>query len=226
MVNAAKKNFSPLPAGRYGKSTKRSTQQHHHAPEGKSGLETERVRALGALRSLRSKKKLAAEKRRETHYLSNEKKEKWIEDYVERENAGARKRVEGAEAAVQQEQDDIKHAEIAGLTYREPEKTFDEMLVAIGDSLSDLASSDNGVDGEDEDDEETGQGKLSEDDEPGWVMGTITKTVQKRMERFRQKQMKLDELTQLGWEDAADYFCERDKKYGTFELRVPAVVQP
>jgi len=100
------------------------------------------------------------------------------------------------------------------------------MLVAIGDSLSDLASSDNGVDGEDEDDEETEQGKLSEDDEPGWVMGTITKTVQKRMERFRQKQMKLDELTQLGWEDAADYFCERDKKYGTFELGVPAVVQP
>jgi hypothetical protein len=38
--------------------------------------------------------------------------------------------------------------------------------------------------------------------------------------------MKLDELTQLGWEDAADYFCEREMKYGTTELRVPAVVQP
>jgi len=46
------------------------------------------------------------------------------------------------------------------------------------------------------------------------------------MERFRQKQMNLDELTQPGWEDAADYFRERDKKYGTTELRVPAVVQP
>jgi len=46
------------------------------------------------------------------------------------------------------------------------------------------------------------------------------------MERFRQKQMKLDELTQPGWDDAANFFCERDKKYGTFELRVPAVVQP
>ena len=84
------------------------------------------------------------------------------------------------------------------------------MLVAIGDSLSDLASSDDGEDGEDDDDEETEQGKLSEDDEPGWVMGTITKTVQQRMERFRQKPMKLDELTQPGWEDAADYFRERD----------------
>jgi hypothetical protein len=226
MVNAPKKNFSPLPAGRYGKSKKRSTQRRHQANEGKSGLVAERIRALGALRSLRSKKKLAAEKRRETHFLSNEEKEKWIEDYVERETAGARKRVEDAEAAVQQEQDDMTQAEIAGLTSREPEKTFEEMLVAIGDSLSDLASSDDGEDGEEEDDEETEQGNLSEDDEPGWVMGTITKTVQQRMERFRQKQMKLDELTQPGWEDAADYFRERDKKYGTTELRVPAVVQP
>jgi len=99
------------------------------------------------------------------------------------------------------------------------------MLVAIGDSLSDLASSDNGEDGEDEDDDEAEEGKLSEDDEPGWVIGTITKTSQQRMVRFRHKQMKFDKLTQLRWEDAADYFCERDKKYGTSVLRVPAVVQ-
>jgi len=96
---------------------------------------------------------------------------------VERETAVARKRVEDSEAAVQQQQDDMKLAEIAGLTYREPKKMFEEMLVAIGDSLSDLASSDDGEDGEDEDDEETEQGKLSDNDEPGWVMGTITKTV-------------------------------------------------
>jgi hypothetical protein len=92
---------------------------------------------------------------------------------VERETAGARKRVEDAEAAVQQEQDDMTQAEIAGLTSREPKKTFEES-----------------------------------------------------MERFRQKQMKVDELTQPGWEDAANYFRERDKKYGTTELRVPAIVQP
>jgi hypothetical protein len=118
---------------------------------------------------------------------------------VERETAGARKRVEDAEAAVEQEQDDLTHAEIAGFRSRELEKTFEEMLVAIGDSLSDLASSDDGEDGQEEEDEETEQGNLSEDDEPGWVMGTITKTVQQRMERFWQKQMKLDELTQPGW---------------------------
>jgi hypothetical protein len=120
----------------------------------------------------------------------------------------------------------MTHAELTGLTSRKPEKTIQEMLVAIGDSLSDLASSDDREDGEDEDVEETEQGKLSEDDEPGWVMGTITKTVQQRMGRFRQEQMKFDELTQPGWDNGADYFRERDPKYVTSELRVPAVIQP
>jgi hypothetical protein len=147
---------------------------------------------------LRSKKKLVAEKRRETHFLSNEEKEKWIEDYVERETAGARKQVEDAEAPVQQEQDDMTHAEIPGLMPREPETTVEEMMAAIGDSLSDLASSDDGEDGQDED-EEIELGKLSEDDEPGWVMGTISKTVQQHLESCQQKQTKFDELTQPGW---------------------------
>jgi len=119
----------------------------------------------------------------------------------------------------------MTHAGIAGLRSRKHETMFEEMLVAIGKSLSDLARSDDGEDGEDEDDKETEQGKLSEDDEPGWVMGTITKTVHHCMERFRQKQMKLDELTHPGWEDAADYFREQDMKYGTFALRVPAIIQ-
>jgi len=169
---------------------------------------------------------LAAEKRRETHFSSNEEKEKWIEDYVERETAGARKRGEDAETAVQQEQDEMMHGEIAGLTSREPEKTFKEMLVAIGDSLSALAISDDGEHGEDDEDQEAEQGKLSGDDKLGGVMRTITKTVQQRMESFWQQQMKLDELTQPGWEDAADFLCEHDKTYGTSQLRVLAVVQP
>jgi len=37
--------------------------------------------------------------------------------------------------------------------------------------------------------------------------------------------MKLDELTQPGWEDPVEYFCEGDEKYGTPTLRVPAVIQ-
>jgi len=74
MVNALKKNFSPLPAGKYGELTKMSTHRRHHVNEGTSGLEAERVRALGALRSLRSRKKHLAEKRQETHFLSNDEK--------------------------------------------------------------------------------------------------------------------------------------------------------
>jgi len=41
MVNALKKNFSPLPASNYGKSTNRSTWRCHQANEGKSGFEAE-----------------------------------------------------------------------------------------------------------------------------------------------------------------------------------------
>jgi hypothetical protein len=120
----------------------------------------------------------------------------------------------------------MKLAEIAGWTNREPEKTFDEIMVAMGDSLSNVACSDDGEDAEDEDDQDIEQGMLSEDDNPSWVIGTITKTVQQRMERFRQKQMKLDAVTQPGWQDASEYCGERDKTYSPSELVVPAVVQP
>jgi hypothetical protein len=141
---------------------------------------------------------------------------------VERETAVARKRVEDAETAIMQELQDMTTAT------GKPEMMFKEMLNAIGDSLSDLASSDDEQDGEDEEDneEDTELGKLSDDDEPGWVMGTISKTVQHHMESFRQKQMRLDELTQPGWGDAVNYFRERDMKYGTTELKVPVVVTP
>jgi len=225
MVNHPKKNFSPLPAGKYGKSTKKSTRRRHQVNEGKSGLVAERVRALGALRSLRSKKKLAAEKRQETHFLSNEAREKWIEDFMERETAVARKRVQDTETAIMQ---DMTTAENGGATTGKPETMFEDMLNAIGDSLSDLASSDDEQNGEDraDDEEDTELGKLSDDDEPRWVMGTITDTVQHRMEIFRQKQVRLDELTQPGWGDAANYFLERDMRYGTAELKVPGVVKP
>jgi hypothetical protein len=54
------------------------------------------------------------------HFLCNEEKAKWIDDYVERHTAGARKRVDDAEAAVEQEQVDTMHAEITGLMSREP----------------------------------------------------------------------------------------------------------
>jgi len=162
------------------------------------------------------------------HFISNKEKAKWIEDYVEREPSVAGKQVEDAETAIQQQQDDMRNAEKARLTTTKPETTFVEMSNAIGDSLSDLAYSDNREDGQDEDDDEEDPagGKHSEDDKPGLVMGTISKTVPHRMEQFQQKQMMLDDLTQPCQGEAADYFREKDKKYGTTELKVPAWVQP
>ena len=129
----------------------------------------------------------------------------------------AKKRVENAEAVIRQEHKVMGNADNVELTTREPKKMFEEMKVATGDSLSDLASSEDGEDGNDEDDEERELGKLSKDDKPGWAMGTISKMVQQRMERFRQKQKKLDELTEPGWGDTADYFHEGDEMYSTTE---------
>jgi hypothetical protein len=156
--------------------------------EDKSGLVTERVRALGELRSLRSEQKLAADYQLQTHFLSNQEKEKWIEDFVERETAVARNRVQDAETASMQ---NIMTGETWGMTTWKPETRIEEMFNAIVDSWSDLACSDDEQDGEDEEDDEedTELGKLSDDDEPGWVMGTISESVQHRMESFRQQQM-------------------------------------
>jgi hypothetical protein len=59
------------------------------------------------------------------------------------------------------------------------------MMDAIGDSLSCIVCTNDREDGEDKDDcEETEQGMLSEDEEPGWVMATITNMVLQHMERF------------------------------------------
>jgi hypothetical protein len=70
------------------------------------------------------------------------------------------------------------------LTTTKSKITFEEILKAMGDSPSDLESSDDEEDGEGEndDEEDTGHGKVSEDDKPGWVRGTISKMVQHRME--------------------------------------------
>jgi len=46
------------------------------------------------------------------------------------------------------------------------------------------------------------------------------------MERVRQKSIKLEESTQRGRGDAANILRDKDEKYGTTELKVPAVVQP
>jgi len=218
-------NYSALPADKYGKSKKLSAHRRHQANRGQSGVVAEWARELGELHSLQSKKTLAAEKKLETHFLRIEEKEKWIENFGERETAVAWMPVQHAKTAITQ---DMTTAVNGGATTGKPKTTFEEMMNAIRGSPSALASSDDYQDGEDEDDDEedTELGKLGDDDEPSWVMGTITKTIQHRMESFRQMQMRLDELTQPGLADAANYIRARDMNYGTAKLQVPAVVKP
>jgi hypothetical protein len=117
------------------------------------------------------------------HCSCNEEKEKWIEDYVERETVVARKPVPDAVTAILEELKDMTTAESAVGTTRKPETIFEEILNAIADSLSNFATSDDEQDGEDEDDEEddTTLGMLS-DDEPCGVIRTISKKVQHGME--------------------------------------------
>jgi len=151
-----------------------------------------------------------------------------MEDYVERKTAVATQRVQDGEAAIMQELKDMTTAETVGATTRKPETTFEQMMNAIGDSLSDCASCDDEHDREDEEDDEedTELGKLSDDNDPGWVMDTVSTTVQHRLGSFRPKHMKLGKFMQPGWGDAAHYSHERDMKYGTAELMVLAVVKP
>lgn len=168
-----------------------------------------------------------AAKRQETNFLRNKGKGQWIEQYVERETAVPRKRVQYADIPIQQEQEDIRTVKNTGLTSRKPETSMEKMLNTIGDLLSNLPTSSDEEDGENkEDDEDTVLRKLSKDDEPSWVMGTIFNMIHHHMQIFQQKQMRFDELRQLGLGDAADYFHETDKKNEQAELNIPTVIKP
>jgi len=73
------------------------------------------VRALEALHNLRSNEKHAVEKWPKQHFLSNNEKEKWIKDYVDRNTTIVRKQVEVTETAIRQEQEDMTYAEMVRL---------------------------------------------------------------------------------------------------------------
>jgi hypothetical protein len=101
---------------------------------------------------------------------------------------------------------------------------FEEIMIAIGHSVSDVGSSDDKEHGDDTDEKDTELGKRSDDDEPGWVVGTISQMVWQRVQKFRQKYMTLDCFTPPGWWDADNYIHEGDMEYCTADLKVPAVI--
>jgi len=69
---------------------------------------------------------------------------------------------------------------------------------------------------------DTGHGMLSEYDEPGWVIGTISITLKHCMDSIQQKHQRPDEMTRPGWVDVVNSFSEGDIQYGMTELDVPA----
>jgi len=52
------------------------------------------------------------------HFLSKEETGNWIEDYLNRQPAVARKRVEGTEKVIKQKQEDMGNTEHTGLSKR------------------------------------------------------------------------------------------------------------
>jgi hypothetical protein len=117
---------------------------------------------------------------------------------VERETAVARKPVQDTQTAIVQELEDMTPADSAGATSRKAERNVDERLNAIGETLNDLAISNDQqeVENENDEQEDTELGKLSHD-EPGWVIHRFSKEVDHRMQSIWQKEVRFDELTQL-----------------------------
>lgn len=124
------------------------------------------------------------------------------------ETTWATKQVEDIETVIMHKQEDLRNAGNAGSTTRKPQKTFEEMFNGIADCLSNVTCSENEEDGEDEahDEDDTEVVQLSEDHQPGWMMGKISKPVQHLMEKCQQKQMRADKVMQPGWGDSADFF--------------------
>lgn len=103
---------------------------------------------------------------------------------MDRETASARNQVEDTEAAFRHLQEYMTNAEKTGLTTRKSKETFREMLNDVKDNLNDLRSVDDVDDGtaDHDDEEDTVLVKLSLVDEPSWVRGTISNTVQQCIE--------------------------------------------
>jgi hypothetical protein len=155
------------------------------------------------------KKNLAAERRQETNILNNIENGKWIENYVVIATTVATLKVEETETTIKYRKTDMQRSQGRRLSSREPGEMFEMILDAIGYRLSDLPCSDHDDHGEDN--EDTEQGTLCNDDKRGWVLRTMLKMVHLRRERFRQKQMKLEDLPRPGSGDEASHFRDTDK---------------
>jgi hypothetical protein len=155
-------------------------------------------------------------------FMSKEGKEKSIVGFVKSETAAAGKRVAETEAAVERERISVLKRAAAGTT----KMTFEEMLEAIGDSVDNVATSDEEDNDEDneEDGEDNNDAKLGNGNEPEWVVDTINQSVPAQLDLLLTKEMNFVELTTLGSADAENDFRTCDRKYITTKLKIQAVV--
>lgn len=131
------------------------------------------------------------------------------------------------QTATQFEQDAGRYAEIKVFKTQWLEESFKERPNTLGDNLNSFPTfgNDKDVEDEDSDDEESNLGKLSEDNEPSWVVGTTCKTVRHCIESFWQTQMRLHKLTHSEQGDTVDNFNVRSIMYGTTELRALVIIK-
>jgi hypothetical protein len=157
-------------------------------------------------------------------FFDKEEKKQWIQEFVVKEMAAARKRVAEAEEAVERERERAEDMKLRRLAAGPTKMTFHGMMEAIGNNVEDVMTSDEDDDDEEDDEDDTDDTKVGDDAENEYecdsVVGTINQSVQQCLVSFRAKRMKLEELTASGWEDAEDYFREHDKKCRTAELKV------
>lgn len=240
MPNTPEKNLAPLPAGKYGISTNPATKRRHQANAGKTGLEAERVRALGALRNQRSKKRKAAEQMQETKFVSRAEKKRWIDEYVEKETEPFRRRVAEAEEAIRAAKHERPATDKTHSATETPKPTFEEMLRTIGDDLNDIDDEEGDLkgqgknldsEGEDEEDEDEEDGSdedegEDEDDDSHSVLGKMNETRLERVSNLLARRQFREQVTMPGWEEAEKFFKERDKKHNTANLVIPAIIDP
>jgi hypothetical protein len=100
MDTASNENVLLLLAEKGSTSTMHRAGQYPPPNQCKCSLEAHTVWILRALCSLQFSKMIVAKARREMIFLSNQEKEKWIQHYVQRKTAMARKGVKDTETAI------------------------------------------------------------------------------------------------------------------------------
>jgi hypothetical protein len=149
--------------------------------------------------------------------MSEDQREKWIENYVERETQVARQRVEAADAAVNE---DMEREYVPGAmpSASTKKRTFEELLALVGDDLDNVVpSDDDDDDDEEEPDEDEDEKEWADDDD--FVPGQMDKTTMAEIAAARARTSRMFELTKEGYAEAEAFWRKRDEEVGVDTLK-------